>query len=109
MFRLRALFVALAIVTTVPVAAHAQQANAPARTSGVAGPRLDMTATAVRASVTANASAPSPRKNLGQPIALMIVGGAAVLIGAIVGGGPGTIIMIGGAAAFLIGLYQYLE
>ena len=46
---------------------------------------------------------------LGQSRALMIVGGAALVTGAIVGGKPGTIIMVGGAVVGLYGLYQYLQ
>jgi hypothetical protein len=46
---------------------------------------------------------------LGQSKALMIVGGAALVAGAIVGGKPGTIIMVGGAIVGLVGLYQYLQ
>ena len=41
--------------------------------------------------------------------ALMIVGGAALIGGAIIGGTPGTIVMIGGAAVGLYGLYHYLQ
>ena len=39
----------------------------------------------------------------------MIVGGAAFLAGAIIGGDAGTIIMVGGAAVGLYGLYLYLQ
>ena len=46
---------------------------------------------------------------LGQSKALMIVGGAGLIAGAIVGGKPGTIIMVGGAVVGLYGLYQYLQ
>jgi hypothetical protein len=41
--------------------------------------------------------------------ALMIVGGAAFLAGAIIGGDAGTIIMVGGAGVGLYGLYLYLQ
>lgn len=41
--------------------------------------------------------------------ALMIVGGAAFLAGAIISGDAGTIIMVGGAAVGLYGLYLYLQ
>jgi hypothetical protein len=44
-----------------------------------------------------------------QPVALMIVGGAALLAGAIIGGDAGTIFMVGGAVVGLVGLYQYLQ
>jgi hypothetical protein len=49
------------------------------------------------------------RAGLGQPMAMMIVGGAAFLAGAIVGDTPGTIMMIGGAVIGLVGLYEYLQ
>jgi len=55
------------------------------------------------------AAAAARRKSMGQPVALMIVGGAAIVIGAVIGGDAGTIFMIGGAVAGLIGLYQYLQ
>jgi len=42
-------------------------------------------------------------------MAMMIVGGATFLAGAIVGDTPGTIMMVGGAVIGLIGLYQYLQ
>lgn len=108
MIRIRPLAVALLTVTLAAIPAHAQSSQAVA--SPAAGPRLDGTATAVHhvASTTAQ-PAPARRENLGQPAALMVVGGAAILVGALVGGDPGTVIMIGGAAALLIGLYQYLE
>ena len=46
---------------------------------------------------------------LGQAQALMIVGGAAILVGAIIGKDPGTVIMVGGAVVGLYGLYKYLQ
>ena len=46
---------------------------------------------------------------LGQNEALMIVGGAAILVGAVVGGDAGDIFMIGGAIVGLYGLYKYLQ
>jgi hypothetical protein len=39
----------------------------------------------------------------------MIVGGAAILVGAVVGGDGGQIIMIGGAVIGLVGLYKFLQ
>jgi hypothetical protein len=47
--------------------------------------------------------------HLGQARALMVVGAAALITGAIIGGDPGTIIMVGGAVIGLYGLYQYLQ
>jgi hypothetical protein len=47
--------------------------------------------------------------NLGQSKAMMVVGAAALITGAIIGGTPGTIIMVGGAVIGLYGLYEYLQ
>lgn len=58
------------------------------------------------------ATTPAPQRGsagLGQNEALMIVGGAAILVGAVVGGDAGDIFMIGGAIVGLYGLYKYLQ
>jgi hypothetical protein len=73
------------------------------------------TAEAARAGVTRETSdelrpaAQQRRAGLGQPIALMVVGGAALLTGLIIGGGAGTVIAVGGALIGLYGLYEYLQ
>jgi hypothetical protein len=88
---------------------------APAHSSSVfapehPGPTPAAISVAVRTVVPVDA-APAPRGNagLGQNEALMIVGGAAVLVGAIVGGTAGDFFMIGGAVVGLYGLYKYLQ
>lgn len=53
--------------------------------------------------------APPRREKMGKDVALMIVGGVVLLIGAVVGGTAGDIIMIGGGVAGVIGLYRYLQ
>ena len=47
--------------------------------------------------------------NLGQARAMMVVGVAGLIAGAIIGGTPGTIIMVGGTVVGLVGLYEYLQ
>ena len=47
--------------------------------------------------------------HLRQSQALMLAGGAGVLVGAIVGGGAGDVLMLGGAAVALYGLYQWAQ
>ena len=76
-----------------------------------AGPRL---ATMPAAAHRAESTGPlrmmaATHANMGQAKALMIVGAAAFVAGAIIGDTPGTIIMVGGAAVGLVGLYQYLQ
>jgi len=54
---------------------------------------------------------PAPLPGAGdtsQNRALMIVGGAALVVGAIIGGRAGTIVMVGGAVVGLYGLYKFL-
>jgi hypothetical protein len=86
----------------------ADVAAAPARTSG---PTVD----AARAGVSHQTSpelrmAAAPRRGgYGQPVALMVVGGAALLTGLIIGGDAGTVIAVGGALVGLYGLYEYLQ
>jgi uncharacterized membrane protein YiaA len=41
--------------------------------------------------------------------AMMIVGGAALVVGAVIGGQAGTIVMVGGAVIGLVGLWNYLQ
>ena len=85
-----------------PVAAQPSAAQAPV------GPTLDAAAVGVR-HAPATSAAPARRGGYGQPVALMVVGGAAVIVGLIIGDSAGNAIAIGGAVAGLIGLYQYLQ
>ena len=48
-------------------------------------------------------------RHQGQDVAMMAVGVGAMIVGALVGDTAGTIIIIGGAALALFGLYHYLE
>lgn len=121
---------ALTFFAAAPIAAQTAATSAPpvstAQTEAAAIPAVVPTAesvpslapTAVNATVGIRLSSASltdapvtlPRRNdrRNSP-ALMIVGGAALLVGAIIGGNPGTIVMIGGAAVGLYGLYHYLQ
>ena len=45
----------------------------------------------------------------GRNPAMMIVGGAGLILGSIIGGDTGTIIMIGGGALGLYGMWQFLK
>jgi hypothetical protein len=110
--RTRILSFVLFTALVTPAAASAQE-RVVDHTAPAAGPRIELTSTAMRATtVTSTQSANAAmarRQNLGQPMALMIVGGAALLAGIIIGGDAGTLIAIGGVVAGLIGLYQYLQ
>jgi hypothetical protein len=123
--RVRLVVVAL-FTLVLPAAAAAQDVSAVPPASGVAplvasmsapgapdaGPTIDGTATAFRTVAHMSpfdAAALQRRQSAGKPVALMIVGGAAILIGAIIGDAPGTLFMVGGAVGLLYGLYLYLQ
>jgi len=48
------------------------------------------------------------KKSNQNAVAMMIVGGAALVIGAVIGNDAGTIVMLGGAGIGLYGLYLFL-
>ena len=75
------------------------------------GPTLDGATVGFRHTSTQTVHAPVTvaAARATNSTALMIVGGAAFLAGAVIGGDSGTIIMIGGAAVGLYGLYLYLQ
>ncbi len=80
--------------------------------SAAAGPTIQSAAVGFRATTDKNTelkAAPLVRRNQGQDVAFMVVGVGAMIAGAIIGNTAGTIILIGGAAMALWGLYNYLE
>jgi hypothetical protein len=111
--RIRLFLIVVVAAAVVPPAAQAQaQPATETRSTSLAGPRRDLTATALRHFAQQDATAVElmqRRRPAGQPVALMVVGGAAVVLGALIGDDVGTVFMIGGAVALLIGLYQYLQ
>lgn len=82
---------------------HAQGAQASR------GPTIARAAVGVRTAKSTPATTPPKFAETRQNKAMMIVGGAALIVGAIIGDTPGTIVMIGGAGVGLYGLYKYLE
>jgi hypothetical protein len=85
-------------------------ASAPAASTTSGAPLTGLRA-GVHAREATQPSAPlaADHANLGQSRAMMVVGVAAVIVGAIIGGTPGTLIMVGGALVGLKGLYDYLQ
>jgi hypothetical protein len=92
---------------------QAPQAPLAAPKKAAAGPRLESATFAMRRIIVASDSLQLAQRagsrKVGKPVALMVVGGAAIVLGAAIGDAPGTLLMIGGAGALLIGLYQYLQ
>ena len=103
--------VALAVISP-PAIAVAQAPSAPVAPRAAAGPTVAAGVSGVRrAEVAKNAAAPAAdtRLGAGKNVALMVVGGAALIIGAIIGGTAGVLIAVTGAAIGLYGLYNFVQ
>jgi hypothetical protein len=122
MRRIATLFILAAGALLVPSVSRAQSvAGEQARsafvvTASVAapgGPTLDGATVGIRHSaeqgVTQPANVGAAVRHGDQSTAFMIVGGAAFIAGALITGDAGTVIMVGGAAVGLYGLYLYLQ
>lgn len=97
-------------VVALPSSARAQTSPASPEAAQLTGPRVLAVATwGVQANAPVTAAAPQSRPHAGKDIAMMVAGGAALIVGAVVGGDAGTVIMIGGGAIGIIGLYHYLK
>ncbi len=94
---------------SVPTAAPAPRAEAPT----VAGPTMQSASVAARPVASDARALPAPdvprRNSMGQPVALMAVGAAALIGGSLAGGNAGHVIAVGGLIVGLYGLYLYLQ
>ena len=86
------------------VGEKAQTAKGAALTGLRAGVHAPETAALDKPLIAAGGS-----RNLGQARAMMVVGLAALISGAVIGGDAGTIIMVGGTVVGLVGLYEYMK
>ena len=76
-----------------------------------AGPTVEAAKVGVKQAASA-AKAPAAydaHVGAGRNIALMVVGGAALVIGAVIGGAAGILIAVAGAAVGLYGLYYFIQ
>ena len=86
-------------VATAPARDSVPASSAPVETRAPAGPTVESAAVGVRRAPAGTTESAQRRGGYGQPVALMVVGGAAVLVGLIIGGGAGAAIAVGGAIA----------
>lgn len=102
-------FAALLIVSSTTFA----QTTAPATASfHSAGPWQTDAIVGIQSKTAANyapLAASESGAHKGQPIALMAVGGAAIILGAIMDNDAGPILMVGGSVLGLYGLYLYMK
>ncbi|MGA9838139.1 MAG: hypothetical protein WBQ26_12545 [Gemmatimonadaceae bacterium] len=100
-------------IVSIPLGAPVLAVQAGTIPSATVGPVLRSSAVGVRPSrqnvPLAQTGALVPADDRTQSRAMMIVGGAALIVGALIGGSPGTIVMVGGAVVGLFGLYNYFQ
>jgi hypothetical protein len=91
-------------------AAAAQPASDASTPIAVRGPGVASARVAAHA-ISSTRNAPpviQDKKSNNRSVALMIVGGVALVVGAVIGDDAGTLVMLGGAGIGLYGLYMFL-
>jgi len=108
-----AIAAAVLVVTSPAAIAVAQAPSKPVSAQRVsAGPTVAASVVGIRQAETAKKLAPAKggtHMGAGQNVALMVVGGAALIIGAVIGGTAGVLIAVAGAAIGLYGLYNFVQ
>jgi hypothetical protein len=114
--RIRSILCVVGTAFVLSSAAGAQQATsvdsaAVAATHRIVESSMDRPSAVVRRSVvtTPLAAPAAATAGLGRAKAMMIVGGAGMVAGALIGDDTGQIIMVGGAIVGLYGLWLYLQ
>ena len=101
------------IANSVPIVSPTAMPRAVAIRAAAPAPIVPagVTQSAVGSQASADANAPYAMRSSNSPrsSAMMIVGGAAFIVGAVVGGKGGTAVMIGGGILGLVGLWNYLQ
>ena len=92
-------------------ASPATPSSATSYSAKSAGPTVEATKVGVKQASSASRApaAYDAHVGAGRNIALMVVGGAALVIGAVIGGAAGLLIGVAGAAVGLYGLYYFIQ
>lgn len=106
----------LAVTSPAALAVAQAPAAAPKAASSTfapraVGPTVDASKLGVRQTSSASKApvAYDARLGAGRNVALMVVGGAALIIGAVIGGAAGVLVAVAGAAIGLYGLYYFVQ
>ena len=102
---------AASAIAQAPAVAQKAPATATSFSAKQVGPTVEANKLGVSHSAT-TAKAPvayDARLGAGRNVALMVVGGAALIIGAVIGGAAGVLVAVAGAAVGLYGLYYFVQ
>jgi len=107
---MRFLAIGFCALALLPATSNAQTpTQAAAKGPTVRAASVGFRANEVKVDASTKVTAVAIPRHQGQDVAFMVVGVGAMIVGALVGETPGTIIIIGGAGMALYGLYNYLE
>jgi len=110
--KLISLAAALALVASPAVVAAQAPGAQSANSQRSVGPTVAANTVGIRAPAVTQAStarAADTHMGAGQNVALMVVGGAAIIIGAIIGETAGLLIAVAGAVIGLYGLFHFIQ
>lgn len=102
-------------IAQAPVPTSTPSASTPSTSTSYssksAGPTVDAAKVGVKQASNASKApvAYDAHVGAGRNVALMVVGGAALIVGAVIGGAPGLLIGVAGAAVGLYGLYYFIQ
>ena len=101
----------LAVTSPAAIAIAQAPAKTPSTQRVSAGPTVTASQLGIRRAEVAKTAAPAADAHMGagKNVALMVVGGAALIIGAVIGGTAGVLIAVAGAAIGLYGLYNFVQ
>ena len=103
---------ALAVMTSPAVVAAQAPAAPSANSQRSLGPTIAANTAGVRAPTQTralNARSADAHMGAGENVALMVVGGAAIIVGAIIGETAGLLIAVAGAVIGLYGLFHFIQ
>ena len=108
---MRFLAISFCALALIPAASGAQQSAKPvAKGPTVQAAAVGFRVAEVKVDASTKVTAAPIRRGAGQDVAFMVVGVGAMIAGALIENNTAsTIIIIGGAAMALYGLYNYLE
>lgn len=114
LFRSLSLTLAVFLAGAAAPAAHAQQLSASDPAVALSGPTRDGAAAGVRSAPVVESRATLEQalqqdRGMGRNVALMVVGGAALITGLIIGDDAGAVIAVSGAIIGLYGLYNWVK
>ena len=99
----------LAGVFSAPAPLTAQRVPEAQRPMGIPGPEASASLGWTTTGASLDIAPVQERRWGGRPLAMMAVGGAALVLGLVIGGDGGLVVASAGGLSALVGMYRYLR